>query len=255
MSDLASVPFKAPFFRRLSTVVVMTIALLLMPIAMLLILTGPIYRKRAEGWQPISNKARYAYGGILVVWLVAATAKAFLQPGGIEGEWERSADTTLAKTNSSAANEPTEAQAPEAPAPEPEPQQQASAERLPACDAEAVTDTVKEIIEENGGSNIQTVKVEDFGRVEETWKNPEQNVRRCAAEAILNTGGTRVTFQIGYGPSGKLIVQAQTGRTAAMQYVFDKGKMEEAEAASRPRDCTPYTDNLTGKEVLPHGCR
>lgn len=119
MTDTTSMPFKAPFFRRLWVVVVLTCSLLLMPVAMILALTGSLYRKRDGAWQPISDKARYIYGGLLVAWLVAATLKAFLQPGGVDEAWRHSADPALPVKSESADTANKEAAQAKASAPSP----------------------------------------------------------------------------------------------------------------------------------------
>lgn len=219
-----------------------------MPVAMVLLWTGPIYRKRPDGWRPISNKARYVYGSLLLLWLVAATLKAFLQPGGIQGEWERSAHPDLTKGTQ---NAPAATNADPAPAAA----SSAANNALPACDNPEVIQTAREAIDESPAGTTLGLRVRDVGKGQETFYEPERPLRRCVAEAMLNNGSSLLTYQILFGPSGKLMIQAQVGDTAAMQYEVDKAKKEEAESASRPRDCTPHTDNLTGKLVYPYGCQ
>jgi hypothetical protein len=252
MNAETSVPVKAPFFRRLSTVVVMTVTLLPMPIAALLIITGPIFRKRPEGWRPISNKARYIYGGALVAWLVAATIKAMMAPGGIEGEWERSADPALGRsTQNTSSSRPTSNSTSPEPATAPS---TAISDGLPTCDNPEVIQTAREAIDESPAGVTMGLRVRDVGKGQETFFQPERKLRRCVAEVMLNSGSSLMTYQVLYGPSGNLMVQAQVGDAAVMQHEVDKARKEEAEAASRPRDCTPHIDNLTGKEVFPYGC-
>ena len=247
MSDLSPVPFRAPFFRRLWVVVMMTCLLIPMPVALILILSGPIFRRKQDSWQPISNRARFIYGGILVVWLVAATLKAFLQPGGIKEEWRRSADPALLKTTKNfpapTAADPTVATA-----------SSPSNNGLPTCDNPEVIQTAKEAIDESPAGVTQGLRVRDVGKAKETFYQPERKLRRCVAEVMLNSGSSLMTYQVLYGPSGNLMVQAQVGDAAVMQHEVDKARKEEAETASRPRDCTPHIDNLTGKEVFPYGC-
>lgn len=93
MTDPISQLTTVPFLRKLWVVVLLTC---LPPVAMVILLSGPVYRWRDQGWRPISNGARYTYGGLLALWLVAATARAVLQPGGISGEWAKSADPEIA---------------------------------------------------------------------------------------------------------------------------------------------------------------
>ena len=247
MTDVAPVPVRAPFFRRLWVVVLMTCLLIPMPIAMLVLLTGPVYRRKPDGYRPISNRARFIYGGALVLWLVIATLKAFLQPGGIQGEWERSADPALVKTTQNAPATSTAGAAPT-------PSSSANSNGVPTCDNPEVIQTAREAIDESPAGVTQGLRVRDVGKGQETFYQPERKLRRCVAEAMLNSGSSLMTYQVLYGPSGNLMVQAQVGDAAVMQHEVDKARKEEAEAASRPRDCTPHIDNLTGKEVFPYGC-
>lgn len=229
MSDLPPVPVRAPFFRRLWVVILMTCLLIPMPIAMILILSGPIYRRKVDGWQPISNRARYIYGGILVLWLVVATLKAFLQPGGIQGEWERSADPALVKTTQNTPaptnTDPTPATATASNA--------ASNNGLPTCDNPEVIQTAREAIDESPAGVTMGLRVRDVGKGQETLYEPERKLRRCVAEAMLNNGASLMTYQVLYGPSGNLMVQSQVGDTAAMQFEVDKAKRDEAQQAAR----------------------
>jgi len=248
MTDVAPMPVRAPFFRRLWVVVLMTCLLIPMPIAMIMLLTGPVYRRKPDGWQPISNRARFIYGGLLVLWLVVATLKAFLQPGGIQGEWERSADPALVKTTQDAPATTTADPTPATAA------SSANSSGLPTCDNPEVIQTAREAIDESPAGVTQGLRVRDVGKGHETFFQPERKLRRCVAEVMLNSGSSLMTYQVLYGPSGNLMVQAQVGDAAVMQHEVDKARKEEAEAASRPRDCTPHIDNLTGKEVFPYGC-
>ena len=51
MTDVAPMPVRAPFFRRLWVVVLMTCLLIPMPIAMIVLLTGPVYRRKPDGYR------------------------------------------------------------------------------------------------------------------------------------------------------------------------------------------------------------
>lgn len=216
----------APIHRRLFVVILMTCSLLLMPVAMLVLLTGEVYRRTADGYQPISSKARLIYGGLLVCWLVAATAKAFLQPGGIQGEWERSADPAKAITQVANSNgDPRSATS----APSPTPVAESG---LPLCTDAQVIQTAKEAIDESPAGVTMGVRVRDVGTPQETFYEADRKVRRCVAEALLNNGPTLMTFQILYGPSGNLMVLAQVGDSAVMQNEVDKAKKEEASLAA-----------------------
>lgn len=205
MTDIA--PLKVPTFRKLWLVVTLTVLLITMPVAMVILLTGPVFRKRADGWQPLTNGARYAFGGALVVWLVAAMLKGFLQPGGLQGEWERSANPSRPDQT---ATQTTTAAATEAPARTAEP----ASEDIAHCNAPETIETVKSIIEENGGNQLQRIQVIDFGQVEERWYEADKKRRGCKALADLNSGATVVAYIIRLGPSGKQVVQADIGAAA-----------------------------------------
>jgi Short C-terminal domain len=55
----------APFYRRLWFVVLLTCLILTFPIALIILLTGEVYKKVRGTRKPISNKARYIYASIL----------------------------------------------------------------------------------------------------------------------------------------------------------------------------------------------
>jgi len=94
-----------PLIRRLWVVVLLTCLILTFPIAMVILLTGDVYKKRQGTWQPIKASSRYVYGGLLLLWLIAATVKAIVQPGGIAGMWARSENTNdVAAANASASS-------------------------------------------------------------------------------------------------------------------------------------------------------
>jgi uncharacterized protein YecT (DUF1311 family) len=253
MSDASSVPAKAPFFRRLSTVVAMTISLLFMPVAMILILTGQIYRKRDGGWQPISNRARYIYGSVLVVWLIAATVRAMLQPGGLKGEWERSADPALTKITHAASAVNSPAGAPPSPS-------ATTDGGLPTCDNSEVIQTAREAIAESPMGLTTGLKVVDAGKGQENLYDPESGVRRCATRVMLNTGASIMTYQVVTGPSGKLIIQAQVGDRAVAQLQTDeieaaqrahKASVKESQEASTPAVADAATNDAKPSNAAP----
>jgi len=225
-----SIDFRPSIFRRLWVVVLMTVLLLPMPLAMVLILSGPIFRKSAEGWRPISNRARLIYGCVLVLWLVAAAVRAFLAAGGVSGEWASSADPDVPKPGQ-ATMESSQKAAP--PPPAAQTRTQETDGRLPLCDSQQVIDAVKDIIENGAASKLLSIKVEDFGQASETIFDQTKSMRRCHALAVLNTGDTQVTYQVFLGPSGKQMVQAQTGEEADQQYVFDSSLKEDQDATAR----------------------
>lgn len=80
MSDSSTLPVNAPIFRRLWVIVVLTCLLLTFPIAMILLFTGDIYRKKNGALQPLMTSSRMVYGGLLALWLVALVAKQIVSP-------------------------------------------------------------------------------------------------------------------------------------------------------------------------------
>lgn len=249
MSDVSSVPANAPFFRRLSTVVVMTVSLLFMPVAALLIWTGPIFKRRPEGWQPISNKARYIYGSILVVWLIAATVKAFLQPGEIEGEWQGSADASLpapATQSASVADKPTVG--PSLVRDQASTPSRTTDGGLPTCDNPAIIQTAREAIDESPAGVTMGLRVRDVGKGQENLYDPEAKVRRCATRVMLNSGSSIMTYQVLYGPSGNMMVQAQVGERAMAQLQQDEIEAAQMTHKAQMKDQAPTADQVPSEE-------
>ncbi len=230
MTDIMPVPVKAPFFRRLWLVVLMTCLLIPMPLAMIILLTGPVYRRKSDGYHPISNRTRHIYGGALVLWLVLVTLKGLLQPGGVQGEWERSANR-VAPNSTVPAAERNATDTPRASAP-----REAQSDNLPACDSPEVIQTAREAIEEGPAGLAMGLRVRDVGKGHETLYEPDRKLRRCVAEALLNNGASLLTYQVLYGPSGNLMVQSQVGDTAAMQFEVDKAKRDEATRATQTQE-------------------
>lgn len=72
MNDILQV--KPPLLRRLWLVITLTCLIFTFPIALLILLTGKVYRWRDTGWAPISDRARWIYAGVLGLWLFAAIA-------------------------------------------------------------------------------------------------------------------------------------------------------------------------------------
>jgi hypothetical protein len=58
---------------------------------MIILLSGPVYRWRDDGWHPIGNGPRFVYGGLLALWLAAVVARSVLIPGTISQDWAKSA--------------------------------------------------------------------------------------------------------------------------------------------------------------------
>lgn len=235
---------RPPLFRRLWVVVLLTCLLITMPVALVILLTGQVYRRIPDGYVPVGKGAHRLYAGFLVLWLVLATLRVLLQPGGFKQEWANSADSDLLKSAASqrASVQP---QAPPADAKVSQPVAN-SANDLPTCDSPEATEAVKGAIEEGAAAKLVNVKVQDYGRATETFYEREKNVRHCAAEAVLNTGATNVTFQIFQGPSGKQMVQAQTGEAADQQSSVDEQMREQQVALNDVRaDDTDVRDQYS----------
>ena len=73
-----------PVHRRLWFVVTLTCLLVTFWLALFILASGPVYRKKAGVWSPISNGARRIYAGFLFLWILALLAKAIFHPG----DWE-----------------------------------------------------------------------------------------------------------------------------------------------------------------------
>ena len=135
-----------PLVRRLWFVVLLTCLLITFPVALIILASGPIYKKGENGPEPISRGARLTYAALLALWLVALVAKAIIHPGdwGTDGSKGQSPPPqTTAQANGTAApnapNAPTAATVPANPSAAPSPpaaQAQARGEvstDLPAC--------------------------------------------------------------------------------------------------------------------------
>lgn len=148
---------QVPFYRKLWVVVLLTVLVLTMPVALLVLATGNVYRKTDDGLVPISGKSRAIYAGVLVIWLAGAFVNATLFPDtGFMGALERTAQTPPLS-----AKEPVQASKPEeskeavkgepqqAPAAEPTPQREAqsTADGPPACTDPAFRQTVLEAVD------------------------------------------------------------------------------------------------------------
>jgi hypothetical protein len=86
---------KPSLFRRLWAVVLLTCLLITMPVALVLLLSGPVYKRTSDGYVPISRVAHRLYAGFLIVWVILATLRVLLLPGGFKQEWANSADPDL----------------------------------------------------------------------------------------------------------------------------------------------------------------
>jgi len=73
----------APLYRRLWAVVVLTCLLITFPIAMIILFTGEVYRRKEGVLSPISRSGRHVYAGLLALWLAALVGRAvILEKGG-----------------------------------------------------------------------------------------------------------------------------------------------------------------------------
>jgi len=184
-------------------IILLTCLLFTFPIAMILLFTGDIYRKKNGGWQPIKTSSRMVYGSLLALWLVALVAKQIVSPTTLK---EEIANNQVVESQSRAETGDA-GQPPEAPT-----------NAIATCDAADTIEAVKSALEGAGGPMV-TVSVVDFGNAKEFVFDQEKQTRHCLADAVLNTGQTLVTYQIYRGPSGKLIVAAQTGEEAQQMHV------------------------------------
>jgi hypothetical protein len=209
-----------PLLRRLWLVIALTCLIFTFPIALLILLTGKVYRWRETGWAPISDKARWIYAGALGLWLFAAIANFAMSGKSGQETWKENQVVT-SQSRSEALSGGANSEAPS--------KSTHVVSEIPACNSDETVSAVKEAIENNGGSRLQTIEVQDFGKMVETWMEPGSNIRRCVAAAILNTGSTLITYQLFKGPSGKQMVQVQTGESAEMQYMMDTAKKDQFE--------------------------
>lgn len=80
-----------PFFRRLWFVVLLTCLLLTFPISLLILVTGNVFKRTADGsLAPLKNKTRYIYAALLALWAIGAIVRAIIH----SGDWEASAVST-----------------------------------------------------------------------------------------------------------------------------------------------------------------
>src|SRR4051812_9264706 len=67
--------FKPSVMRRLWVVLLLTCLLITMPVALVILLTGPVYKRTPEGYTPIGKSAHRAYASFLILWVVLATLR------------------------------------------------------------------------------------------------------------------------------------------------------------------------------------
>jgi hypothetical protein len=111
MSDQLPIVPSVPFYRRLWFVVLLTVLLFTFPVAMVLLLTGNVYRRKEGVLIPIGNGTRYVYGGLLALWLAALVSRAAIFPEAVKHDMDQavapSPTTTSASSQSTTANAPT----------------------------------------------------------------------------------------------------------------------------------------------------
>lgn len=193
----------APFYRRLWFVVLLTVLILTFPIALLILLTGPVYRKADGTRVPIRNRTRYIYAGALGVWLAAAVIN--MTAGlSISSHWKRSADPTVASSDKITGTDDASQKVAASD------QQQAPE----ACDSSDAADQVKDAIENGPVSKLVQVKMEDFGHPKELMFDKKKNARYCEADTVLNTGETAISYRFFFGPSGSQMIEVKEGKDA-----------------------------------------
>lgn len=197
----------APFYRRLWFVVLLTCLLVTFPIALIILLTGDVFKRASGALIPIKRTTRRIYAGALVLWLGALIIQAYLHPTSISEAWKASADRDQTASNTTASS-PTSPPL--------------------ACDSSDAADMVKSAIEDSATSGIVATKVMDYGHAKELWFDTDDNARFCQADAELNTGSTPLSFRLYYGPSGTALVEVKQGADA-----FNVQELKDLVAASK----------------------
>jgi hypothetical protein len=180
-----------PFYRQLWLVVVFTCLLITFPVALLILLTGDVYRRKEGVLVPIGKGARFAYAGFLALWAAALVTQAVLHPQSLKDE--------IAANAVSGGQTQTASDGPKAP---------------DACDSSGMANTVKSVIENGALSGIIHVKVVDLGHLKELYFSKRTNTRYCQADAELNTGSTAISYRVYFGPSGGELVETHEGEDA-----------------------------------------
>jgi hypothetical protein len=109
LNETASV--HAPWYRRLWFVVLLTCLVLTFPIALIILVTGDVYKKADGVRVPIGNKTRYIYASILGLWLAAAIIRSIMYPD----------DWTTASNQKAPVASPSQSASSESPATNPAP--------------------------------------------------------------------------------------------------------------------------------------
>ena len=234
LSGAAAPTTHVPFYRKLWVVVTLTCLILTFWVSLIILATGDVYKRTKDGSRaPIKKTTRYVFAGLLATWMAAVVVKAVVDPESISQRWAESAiaDKTGQPTGQTASNG---AAAPD------------------TCESSDAADMVKSAIENSPGAQAESLKVLDFGKAQETWFDKAANVRRCAGVAFLNSGQTVVAYQIFFGPSGKEMLQFQTGQQASMQIEVDGAKKEEAQNATKPAPANPQpTPDQSSQQAQP----
>jgi hypothetical protein len=200
-----------PVYRQqwLLIVLLLTISFLaLVPLA-----SGQIYRKQAGAglWVPIKRSTKIIYF-VLSFWLTAAILFHYVGPDDHTPKEASTASSNV--SSSSSANSAADTPQPTAPA---------------ACDDSDAIDAVKGAIEDSPASKLVTIKVVDFGNAHELYFDKKSNVRFCEANALLNSGSTKISYRIFFGPSGDQAVEEQEGADA-----YNTAGMKITAAAVQP---------------------
>jgi hypothetical protein len=117
-AQLFAVKFTPPILRRLWAVVTLTALIFTFWVALAILASGEVYKKRKDGWVALTKGSRWTYAGFLAVWLFALVAKTIVQPN----YWDL--EPSRAPVNVSQAN--TSTLSPEAPAVAPQASQKAA---------------------------------------------------------------------------------------------------------------------------------
>jgi hypothetical protein len=205
-------------FRRLWLVVTLTCLLITFPVALIILATGNVYRKVDGGWRPIRRGPRVVYASILALWLAAIVVRAVVSPDTIKSAWDANAPAGTAAVAETSAN---------------------GAAPPDTCDSSDATDMVKGAIEDSATSKLVSTKVLDFGHAHELYYDRKGNVRYCNADAELNTGASKLSYKLYFGPSGGELVAIKEGEDAFFAFEVkqvndarDNAKIEERSSSA-----------------------
>jgi hypothetical protein len=182
-----------PFYRRRWFIILLLITI--SPIAWIPLFSGKIYRKSGDLglWIPVkrTNKAIYI---LLSFWLTAVIIYHYAPE-------EQNNPNSTSESNST--NPPSTATT------------TVTASNAPAmCNDSDTVNAVKGAIEESPASKLISIKVEDIGNEHELYFDEKKNVRFCQADVLLNSGETKLSYRVFFGPSGDQAVEEQIGEDA-----------------------------------------